>query len=339
MPVEYSGILKEHEAVRTSMGLFDVSHMGEIEVKGKRALDFCQRIATNDASQMKPGKVQYSAILNERGGVIDDCTLYRLAEEHFMFVVNASRKDAVFSWFEQHRMDGAKVDDRSDAYGLLALQGRSAEALMSNLAKRDLSTLKYYEFLWAELMDSAVLISRTGYTGEDGFELYAPSDKTGTIWDMILEAGSKGGLLPIGLGARDTLRLEMGYMLYGHEINEGTTPLEAGIGWAVKMDKGNFIGRERLLEQKAQGVRRRIRGVKMTDRGIPRSHYEVYAGADKKIGEVTSGTFSPTLKQGIALAMVDAGIAEGDTVSVKVREKLALAEVVRPPFVKGSVKK
>lgn len=338
MPVQYSGVLKEHEAVRTKAGIFDVSHMGEIEVHGKRAVEFCQRVSTNDASGLKPGKVQYSAILNEEGGIIDDCTLYRLGEEHFLFVVNASRKENVVRWFQSHPTEGARVEDRSRDYGLLAVQGRGAEALLSRLVRRDLTTVGYYEFIWTEFVNAAALISRTGYTGEDGFEIYLPWGKTAEAWDLLMKEGASGGLVPIGLGARDTLRLEMGYSLYGNELNEETTPLEAGLAWIVKLDKGNFFGRERLLEQKEQGLRRKIRGLKMTDRGIPRPHYEVNSQG-KKIGEVTSGTFSPTLKMGIALAMLDAGVKEGQEVSVRVRDKESKALVTKPPFVAGSVKK
>ncbi|MFH1263411.1 MAG: glycine cleavage system aminomethyltransferase GcvT [Pseudomonadota bacterium] len=338
MPLEYSGILKEHEAVRTAVGIFDVSHMGEIEIRGKQALEFCQKVSTNDASALKPGKVQYSAILNAEGGIVDDCTLYRIGEEHFLFVVNASRKENVLRWFEGHPMEGAKVEDRSDDYGLLALQGKKSEDLLSRLVHRDLSTVGYYEFTWTELSGAAVMISRTGYTGEDGFEIYLPWEKTVEIWDLLMKEGSSVGITPIGLGARDTLRLEMGYSLYGNELNEHTTPLEAGLAWIVKMDKGTFFGRNRLVEQKEKGLTRRIRGIKMIDRGIPRPHYEIYS-AGRKIGEVTSGTFSPTLKQGVGLAMLPAELKEGNELSVRIREKDNRAAITKPPFVAGSVKK
>lgn len=338
MPIEYRGILKEHEAVRTNMGLFDVSHMGEIEVKGKGALEFCQKISTNDVSTLKPGKIQYSAILNEQGGILDDCTIYCLSPQHFLFVVNAGCKDKIFSWFNQHPIEGAVVEDKSDQYGLLALQGRSAEKLLSQLIKRDLETVKYYEFIWAEISSFAALISRTGYTGEDGFEIYVPADKTVELWNLLLESGASQGLLPIGLGARDTLRLEMGYLLYGSDMNEQTTPLEAGLSWIVKMNKGHFIGRQALLEQKEKGLSRKLFAIEMRDRGIPRSHYEV-CNAEKKIGEVTSGTFSPTKKSGIALAYLPADSKVGDSVLIKMREKNVAAQIVKTPFVSGSVKK
>ena len=338
MPVEYGGILQEHEAVRTKMGLFDVSHMGEIEIHGKRALEFCQKMMTNDAFRLKPGKVQYTSVLNEEGGMLDDCTLYRLAEEHFLLVVNASNREKIFQWLQAHPIDGARVEDRSDEYGLLALQGKSAQKLLSRVVKRDLETVLFYEFTWCELVGGAALISRTGYTGEDGFEIYVPTSKAVETWDLLLQEGSREGLVPVGLGARDTLRLEMGYLLYGNDMNESYTPLEAGIGWAVKLDKGYFMGRERLLEQKKDGVKRKLRGFKMTGRGIPRSHYPIELNG-KKIGEVTSGTFSPTLKSGIAMGYVEAGIVDAISVDILIREKRHPVTVVKPPFVQGSIKR
>ncbi len=338
MPIEYAGILKEHEAVRTAMGLFDVSHMGEIEIKGVRALEFCQRVSMNDVSKLKPGKVQYSAILNEEGGILDDCTLYMLADQHFLFVVNAASREKIVKWFSKHPMQGAEVMDRSDDYGLLALQGKKAEALLSRLVKRDLSTVLFYEFAWVEFVGAAALVSRTGYTGEDGFEIYLPAQKTVEAWDLLLKEGAKDGLAPIGLGARDTLRLEMGYLLYGSDMNEKITPLEGNIGWALKLDKGFFLGRGSLAKQKEIGVKRKIRGLRVTGRGIPRAHYEVRV-AGKKIGEVTSGTFSPSLKIGIALAMLDADVKTAADVNVVIRDKEVPAVVVKPPFVEGSIKR
>ncbi len=338
MPVEYTGILDEHETVRTKVGLFDVSHMGEIEIKGKRALEFCQRIATNDASILTPGKVQYSTFLNERGGMVDDCTLYRLSEESFLFVVNASRKDRVLEWFRAHAMDHATITDKSDQFALLALQGKSAASILSRLVNRDLETIRYYEFAWTEMVGTAALISRTGYTGEDGFEIYIGWEKGGDAWDALFAEGKKEGLKAIGLGARDTLRLEMGYLLYGNDMNEDVTPLEAGVNWIVKLEKGNFLGRDALLKMKEKGVPRRIRGLKMKGRPIPRPHYEIHSGG-WKIGEVTSGTFSPTLRQGIALGFVETGAENATDLNVVVRKREEPAVIVKPPFVKGSVRK
>jgi aminomethyltransferase len=338
MPVEYAGILEEHQAVRTKIGIFDVSHMGEIEIQGRRALEFCQRIATNDASVLKPGKVQYSTFLNDRGGMIDDCTLYRLNEESFLFVVNASRKEQVLAWFRNHALDHATITDKSDQFALLALQGKGAARLLSRLVKRDLDTVGYYEFVWAELVGTAALISRTGYTGEDGFEIYLAWDKAVAAWDLLMQEGREDGLAPIGLGARDTLRLEMGYLLYGNDMSEEVTPLEAGVGWIVKLEKGNFIGRDALVRQKEAGVSRRIRGLKMKGRAIPRRHYEIRSGGSK-VGEVTSGTFSPTLRQGIALGFVDTALAADAEISVVVRNREEPAVITKPPFVTGSVRK
>ena len=338
MPIEYAGILKEHEAVRNAMGIFDVSHMGEIEIKGKAALDFCQKISTNDASALKPGKVQYSTILNDRGGIIDDCTLYCLSPEHYLYVVNASRIDAVREWFAAHAIDGATIEDKSDEYGLIALQGKDAQKLLEKIVRRDLDTIRYYEFSWAEVQGFAALISRTGYTGEDGFEIYLPTAKVSEVWNALLEAGAPMGLVPVGLGARDTLRLEMGYLLYGSDMDENTTPLECNLGWVVKMNKGSFIGKSALLEQKEKGISRRLFALEMEGRGIPRAHYAVHAGW-KKIGEVTSGTFSPTKKVGIALAYLDPSRKIGDTVDVMIRDKPVAARIVKTPFVQGSAKK
>jgi aminomethyltransferase len=235
-------------------------------------------------------------------------------------------------------VEGASVEDRSDEYALLALQGRKGEALLSRIVKRDMSTLKYYEFTWVEMKGTAALISRTGYTGEDGFEIYLPTGKGPEMWDLLLREGQSEGLVPVGLGARDTLRLEMGYLLNGSDMSEDTTALEVGLSWIVKLDKGNFVGRDVLVRQKEEGLTRRIRALKATDRGIPRPHYEVRAQG-RRIGEITSGTFSPSLKVGVALAMVEAGTKVGDAVAVMVRDREVPAVVVAPPFVSGSVKK
>ena len=338
MPVQYKGIIEEHEAVRKNMGLFDVSHMGEIEIQGERALDFCQKVSSNDASLLKAGKVQYSTILNEDGGIIDDCTLYRLADAHFLFVVNASRNEEVYAWFQKQKIEGAEIKDCSDSYGLIALQGPKAEAFLNKIVKRDLATVGYYEFTWTEVLGAAVLISRTGYTGENGFEIYIPTAKSLEVWEHLLVEGKGEGLVPVGLGARDTLRLEMGYLLYGTDMDTGNTPYEAALGWVVKLKKGSFVGREALVKQKEAGVKKRIRGIKIEGKGIPRSHYEVYQG-ETRVGEVSSGTFSPTLKSGIGLAYLDAEIGLDQKVDVLIRKKRFVATVVKPPFVAGSIKK
>jgi aminomethyltransferase len=338
MPIQYKGIIEEHDAVRNKVGIFDVSHMGEIEISGVKAFEFCQTIACNDVSKLKPGKIQYSAILNEQGGVIDDCTLYQMAEAHYLFVVNASRKDQVLEWFMKHKTSGVDITDLSDNYGLLALQGKKSQELLSNVLGRELDSLGYYEFLIAQFSSNVLIVSRTGYSGEDGFELYVPINKTVELWNALMEQGKKFDIQPIGLGARDTLRLEMGYLLYGQDMNENVSALQAGLSWIVKFDKGSFVGKSALVKEKEAGVKKRIRAILMEEKQIPRSHYEVL-NQGKIIGEVTSGTFSPTLKKGIALALVDANLKIGDEIQVQVRKNLASAKVVKAPFVSGSVRK
>lgn len=338
MPIQYKGIIDEHDAVRNKVGIFDVSHMGEIEISGSQAFEFCQTIACNDVSKLKPGKIQYSAILNEQGCVIDDCTLYQMAEQHYLFVVNASRKDQVLDWFMKHKTNHVEITDLSDSYGLLALQGKQSQELLSQVLGRELDSLGYYEFLIAQFSSNVLIVSRTGYSGEDGFELYVPIAKTVELWNALMEKGKAFGIEPIGLGARDTLRLEMGYLLYGQDMNESVSALQAGLSWIVKFDKGNFVGKAALKNEKEKGITKRIRALLMEEKAIPRSHYEVMRDG-KKIGEITSGTFSPTLKKGIALALVDSDVQIDDEIQVQVRKNLATAKVVKAPFVSGSVRK
>ncbi len=339
MPIEYEGILREHQTVRHGMGLFDVSHMGEIEIKGQNALNFCQKMTTNNVATLKPGKVQYSLLLNEQGGIIDDLTLYCLNENHYMMVVNASKRDEVLSWLKLHGQEwqNLEITDRSDHFALLALQGKVSESFLGKILKRDLSTVLFYEFTWAQLLDTAILISRTGYTGEDGFELYMPSNLASKVWNLLLEEGKSAGIKPIGLGARDLLRLEMGYLLSGQDFNEQSNPLALGLGFVVKFDKGTFIGKGAI--QNTQGLKKKLRALVMMDRGIPRSHHEVFFNQDK-VGEVTSGSFSPSLKKGIALAMLDVDLKIGQEVGVLLRPgQQALAKICKTPFVAGSIKK
>lgn len=338
MPIQYKGIIEEHDAVRNKVGIFDVSHMGEIEISGTKAFEFCQTIACNDVSKLKPGKIQYSAILNEQGGVIDDCTLYQLADQHYLFVVNASRKDQVLEWFKKHQTSGVDITDLSDDYGLLAIQGKKSQSILSQVLGRELDSLKYYEFLIAQFDGNVLIVSRTGYSGEDGFELYVPTGKTVALWKALMDEGKQYGIEAIGLGARDTLRLEMGYLLYGQDMNEQVSALQAGLSWIIKFDKGNFVGKAALQNEKQKGVQKRIRAFVMEEKQIPRSHYEILKNG-KQIGEVTSGTFSPTLKKGIALGLMDSSIEIGDEIEVQVRKNLAKAKVVKPPFVAGGVKK
>jgi len=342
MPIEYQGIIKEHTATRTQMGLFDVSHMGEIEVTGRDALVFVQRMCTNDVSALKPGKIQYSAILNENGGVIDDCTVYHMAEQNYLLVVNAAHISDVMAQLTPHVSEfEVRVKDRSDDFGLLALQGPRAEGLLSQVSGRDLSRLQYFEWTWLELSGVALLASRTGYTGEDGFEIYIPWAQTQAIWNKLMEAGTPLGLVPIGLGARDTLRLEMGYLLSGTDMDASINAMDAGLSWVCKLEKGAFVGKKALEARKAASPIL-MRGLLMQEKGIPRAHYPVFAdaGGQHRLGEVSSGTFSPTLKQGIALARLDRSAKLGAEVYVECRPgQRSRAKIVRPPFVQGSVKK
>ena len=338
MPVQYAGVIEEHQAVRERAGLFDVSHMGEIEVRGTEALALVQRLTTNDASRLTDGQVQYSALCYADGGVVDDVTLYRSSATNFLFCVNASNTDKDFAWMQQVHAEsgikGATLANRSAEYAQLALQGPRAAAILRRLSPVDLAAIGYYRFVPGEVASVPTLISRTGYTGEDGFELYTPAAAAVALWNRLLEAGQPDGLQPIGLGARDTLRLEKGYALYGHELSPQITPLEAGLGWIVKLDKGDFVGREALLRQQTAGIPRRLVALVMEERGIPREGYPVYAG-EKQVGSVTSGTMSPTLKTGIALALVESPCAVLDReLLIGIRDRKLRAKIVKPPFVK-----
>lgn len=338
MPIQYTSIMKEHDHVRSAVGIFDVSHMGEIDIHGPGALDFCQKVTCNDVSKLKPGKVQYNAILNESGGIIDDCTLYMFNREHFMFVINASRKENVLNWLYIQQGERVEIIDRSQDFALIAVQGPQSSDVVSDLIARDVQTITYYEFQVCNVFDHAIIVSRTGYTGEDGFEIYVPTKVASQVWQALLEYGAPKNIQPIGLGARDTLRLEMGYRLYGNDMDEETTPLEAGLGWIVQMDKGGFIGNHALKEQKEKGDFARVRGLVVQGKGIPRPGYKVYEG-DIEIGTVVSGTFSPTLKQGIALASMTTKSKLGTQVAIDIRGNQVPAKIAKTPFVEGSVKK
>jgi aminomethyltransferase len=337
MPVQYSGVIAEHLAVRQAAGLFDVSHMGEIEVKGAGALDYIQYLTINDAAVLIDGQVQYSAFCYPEGGVVDDVTLYRFAADHFMFCVNASNIDKDFAWMQKILADGAfknvLLTDRSPEFAQLALQGPKAQNILARLTDADLDQLVYYHFVEADVAGVPTIISRTGYTGEDGFELYFAADKAQMIWSQLLETGADAGLVPIGLGARDTLRLEKKYALYGHELSESISPLEAGLGWITKLDKPSFVGQTALQEMKGKGVPRRLVAIRMSDKGIPREEYPVFVG-EKEVGVVTSGTMSPLLKVGIALALVESSVAAiGTAVEIGIRQRRVAAEIIKPPFV------
>ena len=338
MPVQYSGVIDEHQAVREAAGLFDVSHMGEIEVSGGNALTFIQRLTINDAAKLVDGQVQYSAMCYPEGGVVDDVTLYRFNESRYLFCVNASNADKDFAWMEQILAESAITDvtltNRSDEFAQIALQGPKAETTLAGLTSIVLSDLVYYHFCEGVVAGVEMVVSRTGYTGEDGFELYLPASAAVEVWRQLMTTGAPHGLLPIGLGARDTLRLEKGYALYGHELSREISPLEAGLAWITKLDKEDFVGKAALVALKAGGVPRRRVGLVMQERGIPREGYPVFVG-DREVGVITSGTMSPTLKVGVALALVEPDVAKADTeLLVAIRNRRMGAKVTRPPFVK-----
>lgn len=341
MPVQYpSGILAEHQAVRERAGMFDVSHMGELEVRDGDALGFVQHVTTNDASRLEVGQAQYSAFCGTDGSMLDDCIVYRF-DDHYMLVVNASNVDSDRDWISAHAdRFGTQVVDRSEETGLIALQGPKAQDILARLTDADLDGIRYYHFGEGTVADVPAVISRTGYTGEDGFELYLPADRTADVWQALMREGKQFGLLPAGLGARDSLRLEMGYALYGNDIDERRTPLEAGLGWVTKLDKGDFIGRDAIAKQKESGVRERLVGFICQERGFPRHGYTVQIDGEA-VGEVTSGIVSPMLQQGIGMAYVPAESAKpGTRIDIMVRDRAIPAEIVRPPFYKdGSVRK
>jgi aminomethyltransferase len=334
MPVEYSGIAKEHTAVRTTAGLFDVSHMGEFEVHGPEAMDLIQSVTTNDVSRTIDGQAQYSALAYPHGAVVDDLLVYRHNAEDFMLVVNAANIRKDFEWITSHNRFDATVDNVSDEFTLLAVQGPKAIEILQPLADLQLSGIKSYHFTKGKVLNVDAIVSRTGYTGEDGFELYFSAKHSEPVWKGILDAGTPIGLVPAGLGARNTLRLEARMLLYGNDIDGTTTLLEAGLGSIVKFEKQEFIGREALLKQKQEGVRRRLVGFEMLGREIARDHYPVFVD-NREAGQVTSGSPSITLKKNIGLAYLPAERAAiGTTFHVQVRNKLAEAKIVRTPFYK-----
>ena len=336
LPVQFSGIKHEHEAVRTKAGLFDVSHMGEFTVKGTGSLPFLQKMVTNDVSKLKAGKAQYTALCYEDGGTVDDLIIYKRDEDDYLLVVNASNIEKDFEWLQSHLTEEAELKDISEKVALLALQGPFAEEVLQPLVPNaDLSSLGFFSFYEnVEVAGISALISRTGYTGEDGFELYCASEDAVNLWKVLLQKGERVGLVPCGLGARDTLRFEAKLPLYGQELSREITPIEAGIGFAVKVEKGDFMGRETLKAQKENGAPRKLVGIEMIDRGIPRHGYPVFAdGAE--IGEVTTGTQSPTLKKNIGLALIKSEYAVIDgEVTVEIRGKQLKAKVVKTPFYK-----
>ena len=337
MPVQYNGILEEHRAVRERAGLFDVSHMGEFRVEGPGALDFLQGLVPNNVARLGDGQALYTQICTEQGGTLDDPLIYRLGDERYMAVVNAGTMETDWDWVTKQAASRSDVTltNISDQTGLIALQGPRALDILQPLTETDLSAIAYYHFAEGTVAGVSCLISRTGYTGEDGFELYCDSGDVVALWGKLLEAGAAYGLIPAGLGARDTLRLEAGFCLYGHELNEQTSPLEAGLGWSVKLEKGHdFIGREALLAQKRDGLPRKLVGVELRDRGVPRAGYAILRlGAP--IGELTSGTVGPTLGKAIGMGYVPPAEAKvGAEVAVEIRGKAVPAVIVALPFYK-----
>jgi aminomethyltransferase len=336
MPISYSGINDEHQAVRTNAGVFDVSHMGEFIVKGEQALGLIQRVTTNDASKLTAGKAQYSALTNETGGIIDDLIVYCLEDNKaYMLVVNAANIEKDWNWISRHNIEGAELHNISAKTGLLAIQGPNANKIMQALTDIDILNLTYYTFSKGRFAGvDNVLISATGYTGAGGIEIYFEDkgDDAATIWNRIFEVGSPQGLKPVGLGARDTLRLEMGYCLYGNDIDDTTSPLEAGLGWITKFTK-DFTARPILERQKAEGPAQKLVGFEMVEKGIPRHDYEIKDSSGAPIGRVTSGTQSPSLAKAIGMGYVHRSFSAIDSkIYIKVRDKLLEAKVVKFPF-------
>jgi aminomethyltransferase len=337
MPIQYTGIIDEHRAVRSTAGMFDVSHMGEVMVEGPSALDFVQRLVTNDASKLVDGRAMYTVMCRPDGGIVDDLLVYRLGAERFMLVINASNVEKDLDWMHQSAVGGASIEDVSDQTALIALQGPQSFAIFEAAFGVDVADLKFYHFRQEERVGSArdVIVSHTGYTGEKGLELYCKNEDAAALWMSLMEAGRSYGLLPCGLGARDTLRIESGYCLYGNDITDDTNPLEAGLGWLVKFDKGDFVGREALLEVKEKGPARKLIGFVVEERGIPRSGYPVEDDSGNEVGIVTSGTQSPILGKGVGLGYVnrqDHLTSPGAQIRIVARGKGMLAQVARPPF-------
>lgn len=335
MPVSYEGVNIEHETVRNGVGVFDVSHMGEFFIEGPKALELIQKLSSNDASKLNSGQAQYCYFPNENGGIVDDLIIYKFNDEKYLLVVNASNIEKDWEWIQKHNTVGAEVKDLSDEYSLLAIQGPKAIEAMQPLTSIDLKALKFYHF---EVADFAgfedVIISATGYTGSGGFEIYCQNSQIEQIWNKVFEAGESFGIKPIGLAARDTLRLEMGFCLYGNEIDENRSPLEAGLGWITKFTK-DFINSENLKKEKEAGIQNKLIGFELTERGIPRQGYDIVNKEGEKIGVVTSGTMSPSLGKPIGMGYVPVEYAEpGTEISIQIRKKPVSAKIVKTPFYK-----
>jgi aminomethyltransferase len=335
MPVQYVGINAEHETVRTAVGVFDVSHMGEFILKGKGALDLIQQVVSNDAAKLFDGKILYACLPNLEGGIVDDLLVYRINEQTYMLVVNASNIEKDWNWISSFNTEGVDMKDISDRTSLLAVQGPNATEALQSLTAVNLSEMDYYTFKKGTFAGvDNVLISATGYTGAGGFEIYFDNEHADKIWDAIFKAGEPYGIKPIGLGARDTLRLEMGFCLYGNDINDTTSPIEAGLGWVTKFSK-TFNNSEALLAQKQAGVKQKLAGFEMVERGIPRHDYEIVDAEGNTIGKVTSGTQSPSLQKAIGMGYIQTDFAiEGQEIFIKIRDNKVKAKVVKFPFYK-----
>tara|TARA_R110000850_G_scaffold277086_1_gene422376 strand:+ start:109570 stop:110652 length:1083 start_codon:yes stop_codon:yes gene_type:complete len=335
MPVQYEGVTIEHETVRNAVGVFDVSHMGEFLITGDKALELIQKVCSNDASKLVDGKAQYSCLPNETGGIVDDLIVYRLEAEKWLLVVNASNIEKDWNWIAKHNTMGAEMRNISEDFSLLAIQGPKAVEAMQSISSVDLSSIPFYSFVVADFAGiENVIISATGYTGSGGFEIYCKNSEVEQVWNKVMEAGKAFGIKPIGLAARDTLRLEMGYCLYGNDITDETSPLEAGLGWITKFTK-DFINSDALKKQKEEGVTRKLVAFELNERGIPRQGYDIVDESGEKIGFVTSGTMAPSLNKGIGLGYVSIENSEmGNTVYIQVRKNNIPATLVKLPFYK-----
>ena len=336
MPVLYSSIINEHKAVRSSIGVFDVSHMGEIFIRGDKALDFVQHITVNDASVLYDGRVQYSAMLYNDGGIVDDLLVYRISEKEFMLVVNASNKDKDYEWMKKNNTFGVEIIDESDEYSLLAVQGPNSKKVIEKICDKSVD-LEYYHFFNAKVAGVEMILSRTGYTGELGYELYFKGDENVAekIWNALFENGKELNIQPVGLGARDSLRLEMGFCLYGNDIDQTTNPLEAGLGWITKLKKPSFIGKDVLLKVKEEGLKRKLVPLISDEKSFPRHGYDLSVNG-KKVGHITSGTVSPVLDKAIAMGYVEADYAkEGNKINFLIRGKEVPAVITKLPFIKN----
>ncbi len=334
MPVQYVGVVKEHLNTREHVSIFDVSHMGEIIVEGVNSAQFLQKMTSNDIGKLYDGRAQYSILMNEKGGAVDDIVIYRFEAEKYFICVNAANREKDYNWLVDHKIEGVSITNASDDYAQIAAQGPESISLLEELTGIRLSDVKFYHFITGKFPgDIDTIYSRTGYTGEPGFELYIPPEKASYVWNTLLEEGKKYNIMPAGLGARDTLRLEMGYPLYGHELKEDISPLEAGLERFVKLEKGEFLGREVLIEQKEKGLKKKLYPILM-EKGIAREGYDILVNSEKK-GYITSGTMSPVLKKGIALGFIeDTGLKKNDQVDIIIRNKPFSGRIWELPFIK-----